>query len=123
MAILVPVSLGELVDKITILQIKSERIKNLDSLKNIEKELSALRRVRIPDVDPKLYDELKDINEQIWEIEDDIRQCELDKDFGRCFIGMARTVHMSNEKRADIKKTINLKYNSEFKEEKSYGYK
>jgi hypothetical protein len=121
MAILIPVSLGELVDKITILQIKSERIKNLDSLKNIQKELDALRRVRIPDVDSKLFNELKDINEQIWDIEDDIRQCERDKDFGGCFVGMARQIYMHNDERAATKKKINLKYNSEFKEEKSYS--
>jgi hypothetical protein len=121
MAILAPVSLGELIDKITILEIKSERITSLEALQNINKELGTLRRIRVPDVDPKLMDELKEVNEQIWDVEDELRQCEREKNFGPDFVGMARSVYMHNDKRAAIKRRINLKYNSEFKEEKSYS--
>lgn len=120
MALLVPVSIGELIDKITILEIKSERISNLEALKNIQKELTALRRVA-PRVDPTLIDELKDVNVQIWDVEDELRQCEREKDFGEQFVGMARSVYMHNDERAAIKKRINNRYNSEFKEEKSYS--
>jgi hypothetical protein len=120
MALLVPVSIGELIDKITILEIKSERISNLEALKNIQKELTALRRVA-PRVDPILIDELKDVNVQIWDVEDELRQCEREKDFGEQFVGMARSVYMHNDERAAIKKRINNRYNSEFKEEKSYS--
>jgi hypothetical protein len=121
MALIVPVSLGELIDKITILEIKSERITSLEALQNINRELGALRRVPTRTIDPKLIDELKEVNEQIWDIEDEIRQCERDKDFGSSFVAAARAVYMTNDKRAAIKKKINLKYNSELKEEKSYS--
>jgi hypothetical protein len=121
MAIFVPVSLGELIDKITILEIKSERITSLEALKNIDAELGILRRIQRPPVDQKLIDELKEINERIWELEDEIRQCERDKDFGPSFVTTARAVYMTNDRRAAVKKNINLKYNSQFKEEKSYS--
>jgi hypothetical protein len=121
MAVYVQVPLGELIDKITILEIKSERIKNLEALNNINKELGALRRVPTHSVDPKLFDELKEVNEQIWDLEDEIRQCEREKDFGPSFVTTARAVYMTNDKRAAIKKKINLKYNSELREEKSYS--
>jgi hypothetical protein len=121
MALLVPVSLGELVDKITILEIKAARISNLEALVNIEKELDALRRIRIPDVDPSLFEDLKEVNTEIWDVEDELRECEREKNFGESFVGMARSVYMHNDKRAAIKKKINNKYNSEFKEEKSYS--
>jgi hypothetical protein len=123
MALLVPVSLGELIDKITILEIKTEKITRLEALRNIEKELDALRRIRTPDIEPHLVKELKQVNEDIWNFEDEIRMCERDKDFGDSFVGVTRSVHLLNEKRADIKKTINNRYNSDIKEEKSYGYK
>ena len=123
MALLVPVSLGELIDKITILEIKTEKITRLEALRNIEKELEALRRVSRPDIEPHLVKELKQVNEDIWNFEDEIRMCERDQDFGEMFVGITRSVHLLNEKRADIKRNINNRYNSDIKEEKSYGYK
>ena len=123
MALLVPVSLGELIDKITILEIKTEKITRLEALRNIEKELEALRRVSRPDIEPHLVKELKQVNEDIWNFEDEIRMCERDQDFGEMFVGVTRSVHLLNEKRADIKRNINNRYNSDIKEEKSYGYK
>jgi len=123
MSLLVPVSLGELIDKITILEIKTEKITKLEALKNIEKELEALRRIQAPDVEPHLVKELKQVNEDIWNFEDEIRICEREATFGDPFVGMTRSVHLLNEKRAEIKKTINTRYNSDIKEEKSYGYK
>ena len=123
MSLLVPVSLGELIDKITILEIKTEKITKLEALKNIEKELEALRRVQAPTVEPHLIKELKQVNEDIWNFEDEIRMFEHEQKFGDTFVGTTRSVHLLNEKRADIKRTINTRYNSEIKEEKSYGYK
>jgi len=123
MALLVPVSLGELIDKITILEIKTEKITKLEALRNIEKELEALRRVSRPDIEYHLVKELKQVNEDIWNFEDEIRMCERDQDFGEMFVGVTRSVHLLNEKRADIKRNINNRYNSDIKEEKSYGYK
>ena len=123
MALLVPVSLGELIDKITILEIKTEKITKLEALRNIEKELEALRRVSRPDIEHHLVKELKRVNEDIWNFEDEIRMCERDQDFGEMFVGVTRSVHLLNEKRADIKRNINNRYNSDIKEEKSYGYK
>lgn len=120
MPLLIPVSLGELIDKITILEIKTEKIKNVDALKNIQHELDELRLVKIPNVDFKLILELKIINTSIWIFEDDIRRCETEQDFGVSFINMARTVHMYNDKRASIKKRINILYNSDLVEEKSH---
>ncbi len=121
MTILAPISLGELIDKITILEIKSERITSLEALQNIHKELDTLRRIKVPDVDQKLFDDLKEVNEQIWDVEDELRQFEREKSFGPDFIGMARSAYMHNDKRSAIKRRINLKYSSEFKEEKSYS--
>ena len=123
MTLLVPVSLGELIDKITILEIKTEKITKLEALRNIEKELEALRRVSRPEIELHLVKELKQVNEDIWNFEDEIRICERDQDFGEMFVGVTRSVHLLNEKRATIKRNINNRYNSEIKEEKSYGYK
>jgi hypothetical protein len=123
MPLLVPVSLGELIDKITILEIKTEKITKPDALKNIEKELEALCQIEIPEIEPHLISELKHVNRSIWDYEDQIRIYESEKNFGDQFVGVTRAVHALNEKRADIKKIINNRYNSEIKEEKSYGYK
>jgi hypothetical protein len=123
MTLLVPVSLGELIDKITILEIKTEKITRLEALRNIKKELDALRRVCVPEIEPHLVKELKQVNEDIWNFEDEIRMCEREKDFGDSFVGVTRSVHLLNEKRAEIKRNINNRYNSDIKEEKSYGYK
>jgi hypothetical protein len=123
MPLLVPVSLGELIDKITILEIKTEKITKPDALKNIEKELEALRQIEVPEIEPHLISELKNVNNSIWDYEDIIRIYESEQTFGDQFVGVTRAVHVLNEKRASIKKVINDRYNSEIKEEKSYGYK
>jgi len=125
----IPVSWGELFDKITILEIKSFRI--LDPLKknNVENELQKLTQaVQLcgyvaSSESKKAISGLKEINETLWTIEDDIRKCELQKDFGPRFIELARAVYMQNDLRASMKRRINLLLDSELVEEKSYqGY-
>jgi hypothetical protein len=122
--ILVPISVGELMDKITILEIKSERIKNLRQLKNIAHELDALRAVRLGDLDramlDKLSGELKRVNAELWDVEDAIRDCEARGDFGASFIELARAVYRLNDERSRLKKAINLASGSRIIEEKSY---
>jgi hypothetical protein len=122
MSHLVPVSLGELVDKITILEIKSEKIFNLVALAHINDELNALRRIYIPQIDQKIIDELKAVNLELWDVEDELRQCEREKDFSLSFVGMARSVYLLNDKRASIKKKINITHGSKLVEEKSYSF-
>jgi len=126
MSIQIPVSIGEIVDKITILEIKSERIHDAKKLKHITSELDMLKLacsdtgLVLEKID-KEYVELKNINEKLWGIEDDIRDKERDKEFDEEFIRLARAVYVTNDKRAEVKKGINLKYGSEFTEEKSYN--
>lgn len=125
MLINTPVSIGEVVDKVTILAIKSERITSVEKLQNINKELELLREI-LSGVDglwatiESLYADLKRINEELWVIEDDIRIKEYKKEFDDEFIRLARAVYVTNDKRADVKKKINLKLGSELVEEKSY---
>ena len=113
LSIMTEIGSGELVDKITILEIKSDRISDADKLKNIWHELSILSATRdahlngIDGLD-ELTADLKAINEALWEIEDDIRACEARKDFGQRFIELARAVYITNDKRAAVKKEINL---------------
>lgn len=123
--ITVPVSFGEVLDKITILEIKSERINDPAKVKNVRKELEELSRVwdqvvENQDLIANERRELKAINEQLWEIEDDIREQEAAQDFGERFIALARAVYVTNDKRAEVKKRINLALGSAFVEEKSY---
>jgi len=123
--ILIPISPGELLDKITILQIKSERIADPAKLVNIRTELDMLQKVwqdavRADDVIRALGAELKAINETLWEIEDDIRDEERNKRFGDRFVELARSVYVTNDERADAKKRVNLHLNSSIVEEKSY---
>lgn len=122
--ILVPISVGELMDKIVILEIKSERIKNPTQLENITRELGALRAVGLGDVDRAmlagLSAELKRVNARLWEIEDAIRECDARGDFGDSFIELARQVYRLNDERARLKKAINLASGSRLIEEKSY---
>ena len=120
--IFAPISLGELFDKITILQIKKDKFKG-KKLDNINKELEFLQRVVKNGnlrVDPKLVDLLKKINTNLWNIEDQIRIKESKNDFDQEFIDLARSVYKENDKRASLKKEINLKYGSVLVEEKSY---
>lgn len=120
------ISVGEFLDKITILEIKSERIKDPAKLENIHKELSTLRRTweASPffqqDVGAEVA-ELKQINEKLWEIEDDIRDKEAAGAFDAQFIQLARSVYFTNDERAAVKRRINLKVGSELVEEKSYA--
>jgi hypothetical protein len=122
--IVVPISVGELMDKITILEIKSERIKNPGQLENIARELGALRAVRLGDIDRAMLDklsaELKRVNAELWDVEDAIRECEARGDFGDPFIELARAVYRLNDDRARLKKAINLASGSRLIEEKSY---
>jgi len=122
--ILVPISVGELMDKITILEIKSERIKNPSQLKNVVHELEALRAIRLRDIERAMLDklsaELKRVNAELWDVGDAIRDCEARSDFGEPFIALARTVYRLNDERSRLKKAINLASGSRIVEEKSY---
>ena len=123
--IIVEVSIGELLDKISILEIKQEKIKDPEKLKFINNEHSILkdqlkRNVKSDDKLNNLYQSLKEINAKLWVIEDDKRQCEKDKDFGEKFIKLSRDVHFLNDDRAKIKLEINNYTGSEIKEIKEY---
>lgn len=121
--ILVPTSVGELIDKVTILQIKSERITDAAKVENVRKELGALTKIceqhALP-LSDELYSELLEVNKTLWKIEDDIRVKERKKEFDASFIELARAVYVCNDKRADIKKRINVARGSKYIEEKSY---
>jgi hypothetical protein len=125
MQLLTPVSPGELLDKLTILEIKRARITDADKLDNIEHEWRVLTEIwsdaslEAPGLNER-RDELKAINESLWDIEDDIRQCEAKKDFGERFVELARAVYQTNDRRAEVKKKINLLLGSRLVEEKSY---
>jgi hypothetical protein len=121
----VPVSPGEVLDKITILEIKSERMTDTVKLANVRRELELLqaawREAVVEDVRVRrIHDELKNINEALWEIEDDIRDKERAREFDQVFIELARSVYVTNDKRANAKKELNLYLGSEIVEEKSY---
>jgi len=120
--VLAPISLGELLDKITILEIKCEHFDGI-KLINTHKELEALRenleKLKI-DIDQNIIKMLKEINRSLWQIEDDIRNKERLKEFDETFIQLARSVYKQNDRRAAIKREINTSYGSAFVEEKSY---
>ena len=123
--IIVEVSIGELLDKISILEIKQEKIKDSEKLKFINKEHSILKdqlvkNIKSDDKLNNLYQSLKEINAKLWVIEDDKRQCEKDKDFGEKFIKLSRDVHFLNDDRAKIKLEINNHTGSAIKEIKEY---
>ena len=120
----IEVSIGEIVDKYTILMIKSSKIQDPVKLENINKELTYLVDV-LKKEDPLMTDypltkALFEINKELWKVEDDLRDLERVKDFDKEFITLARNVYKLNDKRADIKKQINMKFGSDFVEEKSY---
>lgn len=125
-AINVEVAPGELIDKITILEIKTERIADAAKVANVRIELETLEAARnaaipsSPELD-RLTGELKVINEALWDIEDNIRDCERAKDFGDKFIELARSVYRSNDKRAALKRDVNELLGSRLIEEKSYS--
>ena len=123
--IIVEVSIGELLDKISILEIKQEKIKDTEKLKFINNEHSILRNqldknVKSDDRLNDLYRSLKEINSKLWVIEDDKRQCEKDKNFGEKFVKLSRDVHFLNDDRAKIKLEINNHTGSVIKEIKEY---
>ena len=123
--IIVEVSIGELLDKISILEIKQEKIKDPEKLKFINNEHSILKdklekNVKSNDKMNNLYQSLKEINAKLWVIEDDKRQCEKDKNFGEKFIKLSRDVHFLNDDRAKIKLEINNLTGSSIKEIKEY---
>ena len=123
--IIIEVSIGELLDKISILEIKQEKIKNTEKLKFINNEHSILKNqleknVKSDDKLNDLYQSLKEINSKLWVIEDNKRQCEKDKNFGEKFIKLSRDVHFLNDDRAKIKLEINNHTGSIIKEIKEY---
>ena len=126
--IIVEVSVGELLDKISILEIKKNKIKDQEKLKFISNEHSILndqlkKNVKSDEKLENLFQELKDINAKLWVIEDNKRDCEKNKDFGEKFIKLSRDVHFLNDNRAKIKLEINNHTNSNIKEIKEYvGY-
>ena len=122
----VEVSNGELLDKLTILELKLTNISDVQKITNIQKEHNELNPLASQLFDSygeelkKLYKQLAEINSELWTIEDHIRECERNKDFGSDFVRLARAVYFTNDKRSQIKKSINLLTGSGFVEEKSY---
>ena len=122
----VALSVGELIDKITILQLKIKFIKNKEQLNNVNKELDTLKpllkenNLETPEI-KKHFSELYEINLELWKVEDKIREKEKQSDFGNEFVSLARSVYFTNDKRAEIKKKINLISGSKLIEEKSYA--
>jgi uncharacterized protein YukE len=121
----VPVSPGEVLDKITILEIKSERMSGAEQLANVRRELQLLRdiwtRTVVDDETiAQLHGELKEVNETLWDIEDEIREKERAKAFDERFIELARSVYFTNDRRSRVKKALNTHLGSQIVEEKSY---
>ncbi len=119
----IEVSNGEIIDKLTIIQIKLERIKDKSKIRNLRKEYDFLKAASssIFGEDDPLYKALYDINCDLWDIEDHIRSLERKKEFGDEFVSVARSVYIKNDRRSEIKREINLKTSSGLIEEKSYG--
>ena len=121
----VEIAPGELIDKITILEIKSERMTHTEKLKNVRIELDCLIQARDTAVTPNpqldsITKQLKEVNQALWDIEDNIRRCEQQRDFGDTFVQLARSVYQSNDQRAALKKQINSLLGSHLVEEKEY---
>ena len=127
MKILAEISVGELYDKITILNIKLKKINDPDKLKNIKIELDALSEqsnkiiLKNNEILKEYIQKLQDINEELWDVENTKRECEANKEFGDIFIKISRDVHFKNDIRASIKKEINLLSDSKITEEKEYS--
>lgn len=128
LSIEVPVATGELIDRITILEIKAARFTDAAKAANVHAELALLYRRREAALSPApmldhLESRLKSLNEQLWDLEDQIRDCERRKDFGPVFVSTARSIYRTNDERAAVKREINVATGSELIEEKSYaGY-
>ncbi len=126
MPIAVEIAAGELIDKITILEIKLERLEDAEKLGNVRLDHDALAAARDREIQPSaelaaFTAELKSLNEALWDIEDDIRDCERNEDFGARFIELARSVYITNDRRAAVKRKINELLGSHIVEEKSYA--
>jgi hypothetical protein len=126
MNITIEIGPGELIDKITILEIKAAHIDAREKLINIRHELEVLRQARAVAIPPSqaladLTTQLRSINEALWRIEDDIRDCERARDFGQPFIALARAVYRTNDQRAAVKRQINELLSAVIVEEKSYA--
>lgn len=124
--ILVPTAPGELIDKLTILRLKQERIHDAAKVANVRVEKEVLMKTADDQITPSaeldtLWEELYQINAALWVIEDDIRDLEKAQDFGDAFIQLARAVYITNDRRADVKKKINILLGSALIEEKSYA--
>lgn len=113
----IEVSHGELIDKITILEIKDERVKDEEKLKNIRHELDVLLKYEF---ETSHKQDLKHVNNTLWDLEDGIRKLDRENDFGSKFIDMARNIYKVNDERSRIKKLINIEHDSDIVEEKSY---
>ena len=123
--ILSEISAGELLDKISILEIKLEKIKDKSSLYEVNKEYESLKETQKSSIDitekiKYLFDEIKNVNLELWNIEDKLRNCEKNKDFGETFVKLARNVYFNNDKRSKIKSEINKLLGSNIKEIKQY---
>ena len=122
--ILAEISVGELVDKLTILEIKLKKITQTLSLKKIRKEFESLKQIKLENIDTdqyqKLYDELMLVNSKLWNIENEKRLCEKNSDFGEKFIKFSRDIHFLNDDRSKIKLEINTYTGSKIKEIKEY---
>ena len=122
--ILAEISLGELADKITILEIKMKKIIDKESLHILKKEYQSLKAIDLKDINldkyQQLFNELKSINEKLWDIENEKRLLEKNSDFGDKFIQISRAVHFNNDKRAEIKLKINKNFGSNIEEVKEY---
>ena len=116
MKITIPISVGELLDKISILQIKSQYTDNVYVNKELESLIEIAKEFKVFDF--KYFDQLLEVNQKLWKIEDELRVHEKSQDFGDTFINLARSVYTTNDKRSSIKKEINQKYNSSFREVK-----
>jgi len=114
--ITIPISIGELLDKISILQIKSQYTDNIYVTKELESLIEIAKKFKVFDF--KYFDQLLEVNQKLWKIEDELRVHEKSQDFGDTFVNLARSVYTTNDKRSSIKKEINQKYNSSFREVK-----
>jgi len=125
-AVHIPVSYGEAADRITILTIKNERMRDEAKLDHVRTELALISDAFFANVAlapgfDALFAELKSVNEDLWQIEDDIRACEAKGDFGKEFVALARAVYTTNDRRSQIKRAIDELLGSELREEKSYS--
>lgn len=118
----IELSNGEIIDKLTIIQIKLERISDKEKLKNLKREFDKLSKVTssILSTSDPLYKSLYEVNCELWDIEDHIRDLERKKDFGKDFVETARSVYFKNDRRAELKREINIRTSSGLIEEKSY---